>query len=102
MGLHPSSSLLQEGTVVAGPFHPAFGHLVLSAILFDRAARELAFQPKLAKGIALKVSPSDVSRLMGQKKENLHRLIQRFGLERLQVIPDSAVPEGGVRVVNPS
>jgi len=100
MGLQPSGSLLEEGTVVAGPFHPAFGHLVLSAVFFDRAARTLESEPGLSKRIALKVSPSDVSRLIGQKKENVSRLIQRFRLERLQVLPDPAVPEGAVKVVN--
>jgi histone acetyltransferase (RNA polymerase elongator complex component) len=98
MGLHPSSSLLQEGNVVAGPFHPAFGHLVLSAVLFDRAARELAFQPKPGKRICLKVSPQDVPRLLGHKKENIDRLMERFDLEEIKVLGDPCVTGGEVKV----
>lgn len=40
MGLQPSPALEQE--VAAGPYHPAFGELVLSRLLFRKARRKLA------------------------------------------------------------
>ncbi|MDI6784646.1 MAG: radical SAM protein, partial [bacterium] len=36
LGLQPSPELCKPGTVVAGPFHPAFGELVKSALAYDR------------------------------------------------------------------
>jgi histone acetyltransferase (RNA polymerase elongator complex component) len=100
MGLQPSSSLLEGGNVVAGPFHPAFGHLVHSAVFLDLASEALVSEQGLSKRVAVKVHPSDVSRLIGQGRENLRRLVERFHLETIQVLPDSSVPENTVRVVD--
>jgi histone acetyltransferase (RNA polymerase elongator complex component) len=100
MGLQPSGSLLEGGHVVAGPFHPAFGHLVHSAIFLDQAAQALEYQQGLSKKVILKVYPNDLSRLMGLKKANIKHLIKRFHLEELRVIPDPAVVQHTVRVEN--
>ena len=100
MGLQPSGSLLEGGHVVAGPFHPAFGHLVHSAIFLDRATRAFERQPGLSKRVTLKVYPKDLSKLMGLKKHNIKHLIKRFDLEELRVVPDLAVAQHTVRVDN--
>jgi flagellar biosynthesis/type III secretory pathway protein FliH len=84
--------------VVAGPFHPAFGHLVHSALFLDLAARELEKQKTLSKRVHLKVHPHDVPKLKGLKNRNMRQLIQRFELEALQVLSDPTVPEDSVRV----
>jgi len=99
MGLQATGSLLEPGAVVAGPFHPAFGHLVHSAIFLDLAARELEMQKTLSKRITLRVHPHDVPKLKGLKNYNVRLLIQRFHLEELQVLPDLAVPQNMLRVV---
>ena len=99
MGLQASGSLLEPGAVVAGPFHPAFGHLVHSALFFDLAARELEMQEMLPKRVILKTHPHDVPKLKGLKNRNMRKLIQRFELEELQVLSDPTVPENTVRVV---
>jgi len=98
MGLQATGSLLEPGAVLAGPFHPAFGHLVHSAIFLDLAARELEMQKTLSKRITLRVHPRDVPKLKGLKNHNMRRLIQRFHLEELLVLPDPAVPVNTVRV----
>lgn len=100
MGLQPSGNLLEGGHVVAGPFHPAFGHLVHSAIFLDRAAQAFESQPGLSERVVIKVYPRDLSRLMGLNKDNIKRLSKRFHLEELRVMPDPAVPENTVRVEN--
>ncbi len=99
MGLQATGSLLEPGTVVAGPFHPAFGHLVHSALFLDLGARELEKQKTLAKRVTLKVHPRDVPKLKGLKNFNMRQLVQRFELEELQVLSDPTVPENTVRVV---
>jgi histone acetyltransferase (RNA polymerase elongator complex component) len=100
MGLQPSGSLLEGGRVVAGPFHPAFGHLVHSAIFLDRAVQALEHQQGLSKKVILKVYPKDLSRLMGLKKGNIKHLIKRFHLEELRVIPDPAIVQETVQLEN--
>ena len=99
MGLQATESLLEPGAVVDGPFHPAFGHLVHSAIFLDLAAREIEMQKTLSKRIALKVHPHDLPKLKGLKNHNIRRLMHKFDLEELQVLPDRAVPENALSVV---
>ena len=98
MGLQATDSLLEPGNIVAGPFHPAFGHLVHSAVFFDKATRELERQMALSRRLAIKVSPRDVSRMKGLRNHNIKQLIERFDLEQLQILPDSTVPENTVKV----
>lgn len=99
MGLQATESLLEPGAVVAGPFHPAFGHLVHSALFLDLGTRELEKQKTIAKRVSLKVHPRDVPKLKGLKNFNMRQLIQRFELKELQVLSDPTVPENSVRVV---
>ena len=42
IGLQPSEELEKAGTVIAGPYHPAFRQLVESSIMLDRMREELA------------------------------------------------------------
>jgi len=81
MGLQTSEILESTGNILAGPWHPAFGHLVLSELFFDKA--ETKIKNLLSKGfngnaIALKVHPSSDSRLRGYKNNNLKKLNQIF------------------------
>jgi histone acetyltransferase (RNA polymerase elongator complex component) len=101
MGLQPTGSLLEPGVVVDGPFHPAFGHLVHSAVFLDLAVRELEMQETLSKRIALKVHPSDLPKLKGLKNHNIKRLIRQFDLEELRVLPDCDVPENTLAISRP-
>lgn len=98
MGLQTTGSLQQPGAVVAGPFHPAFGHLVHSALFLDRAAKALREEKTESKRITLSVHPHDVPKLKGFKNENIRKLIRQFHLEALQVCPDPALPQNAVRV----
>jgi histone acetyltransferase (RNA polymerase elongator complex component) len=100
MGLHAAGTLVDSSAVVAGPFHPAFGHLVHSAIFLDIAADEIESKQGPSKRVALKVRPRDVSKAIGLKRDNIKRLVQRFHLEELQVLADPTVPENTVRVEN--
>jgi hypothetical protein len=99
MGLQVTKSLLETGVVVAGPFHPAFGHLVHSAVFLDIATRELERKETASRKFALKVHPHDVSKVKGLKNYNIKKLILRFELEELEVLSDHTVLEDTVRVV---
>ncbi len=98
MGLQVTESLSQEGAVVAGPFHPAFGHLVLSAVFLDLATKELELQQSLPERVALRVHPHSVPKLRGPGNDNIKQLTERFHLQSLDVLPDPAVPENAIKV----
>ena len=51
--------------------------------------------------VTLKVHPRNLSRLRGQRNENIRLLEKRFGLTRLKVSTDAQLPDGCVRVQKP-
>jgi histone acetyltransferase (RNA polymerase elongator complex component) len=98
MGLQTTASLEKAGAVVAGPFHPAFGHLVHSAVFLDRAAKALAEAKPKARRVALGVHPRAVSKLKGLRGDNIRQLVERFDLEEIRVFPDPLLAENTLRV----
>jgi hypothetical protein len=100
MGLQTSGSLRKPGAVVAGPFHPAFGHLVHSALFLDRAAKALQEEQPASKRIAFSVHPHDVPKLKGLKGENVRKLVERFGLDELRVVSDPGLANNALRVTS--
>ncbi len=77
MGLHPAEELREEGIVIAGPFHPAFGELVEQEA-FKKQARVLLqnyFNIKnLDSDLKLFTNYRDLSKMIGHKKANLSYL----------------------------
>lgn len=100
MGLHPDEDLRQPGSVVAGPFHPAFGELVEQAVFREQAEMLLTSYPACRPGeqLTLLVHPRDVSRMTGPGRVNLHFLQQLFRLERVKVQASSDIEKDAVAV----
>ena len=73
MGLQPTGAL--ERALVAGPYHPAFGELVLGRLMF-REARRLLAQASAYGPVTLVIAERDRSIFQGQRAVNLHRLRQ--------------------------
>ncbi len=80
--------------VVAGPYHPAFGELVMSACCYKQLQDML--RPLRGKSVVLRVHPRYVSVLTGQKKDNLRRAIKEFNLQHLNIEQDSTLAWGEV------
>lgn len=89
VGLHHSESL--DCDMVAGPYHPSFKELCESEILYKKLIDKIN-----DKGICdtdemiVKVSPSCVSKLIGNKKSNIKRL-EESGY-KIKVVQDKNVP----------
>ncbi|HSM75300.1 MAG TPA: hypothetical protein VK852_11705, partial [Desulfobacterales bacterium] len=88
MGLQAAAELEDGRAVLAGPYHPAFGHLVLSEIFLDRASACLARTFAAGEAVRLRVHPRSAARLRGHKNRNLQTLRRRFGLGGIQVLSD--------------
>ncbi|MFC1877235.1 hypothetical protein ACFL2E_08210, partial [Thermodesulfobacteriota bacterium] len=96
MGLQASDSLHVGTAIVAGPYHPAFGHLVLSEIFLEKAVRLLQQMGPLSKKITLRVHPRSISKMRGLQNGNIERLLGRFDLEAVIVVADDTLSMDGV------
>jgi len=100
MGLQASENLDREATVLAGPYHPAFGHLVFSEIFLDRAAALLEqLLPSDSTTVTLAVHPHSISRMRGLKNNNINILKRKYNMTEIHVLPDPAVRNDQVKAV---
>ncbi len=97
IGLHGSPSLVEEGQIVAGPWHPAFGFLVRSAIHHARIGSDLP-RPGTAERIRLFAPQREIALLRGHQNIGIRAVEHKTGSEVVEIIPDEAVPKGRVRV----
>lgn len=93
MGLQAAKDLDSGAAVVAGPYHPAFGHLVHSRIFLDMATHIMKTQGISRDTVAFKVHPRSVSKMRGLKNKNLDMLKKRFLIKSIHIIPDSSISE---------
>ncbi|MBI3542379.1 MAG: radical SAM protein [Deltaproteobacteria bacterium] len=104
LGLQPNELL--GASVVAGPFHPAFGDLVRGRLLRSKAVRllrdRLGSESLRESVVELSTSERLAGRLKGPGGQNLEWLRQQFGLSRitLRVLkePSSSYDEIEVRI----
>lgn len=91
IGLQPSGTLERE--LLAGPYHPAFGELVAGRIWLKRIRSLLASCPA-HKRVTVRISPRDLSAVVGMKRANMQRL-ERLGMaDRLELITDVNMKRG--------
>ncbi len=89
------------GSVLAGPCHPAFGHLVLSRILYrdiTQKIHSLGWEPRSGH-LQLRVHPSRESRLRGDRNRNLVRLKKQFPEIDFQILIDPDLEIDQVAIV---
>ena len=99
LGLQSSPELETTDCVLAGPYHPALGHLVESSLFYDMVSH-LMGKHRQYRNVRVTVSPSDVSNIRGQKNQNLHQLKERFGLSDIQIEADEGQPRGSLILIN--
>jgi histone acetyltransferase (RNA polymerase elongator complex component) len=92
-GLQATETLSGDQGVIAGPYHPAFGHLVQSACFLDAVRRALRRKPVSTDTIELRVHPGSISRARGQGNRNCAELRREFGFSAVCVVPEPALDE---------
>jgi histone acetyltransferase (RNA polymerase elongator complex component) len=87
LGLHPDPELQKPGTVLAGPYHPAFGHLVRVHWWRERLDGHIQVNPKLFVGRELTLWVADRSRseVIGPGKSNLRHWQEKWRLTGVTV-----------------
>ena len=77
VGLQATNEISSEGSVVAGPVHSAFRSLVESSIYYDLIKSELDGK---SGNITIEVKSSEVSNAVGNKRANIEKIKQEFGV----------------------
>lgn len=96
MGLHYSELL--EASVAAGPFHPAFGELVASRVLFNRICEAVEENHlKNCSRILIKTRKGSLSKALGQKRANITQLKKKYGFIEIRV-EEAELPQGEISV----
>ena len=88
MGLQASDGLTRAGGFIAGPHHPAFGHLVHGEIVLDAISSALDRMEKRPEPLTISIHPSMVSRVQGLNKKNICRLKKTFDLKNIVLHQD--------------
>jgi histone acetyltransferase (RNA polymerase elongator complex component) len=93
MGLQPSQSL--EDELLAGPYHPSFGELVMSRFWFKRVRRMLSEVPEGFK-VEVHISHKDVSAFVGMGKRNYKRLAELELLDKMILVTEKNMERGSL------
>lgn len=98
IGLQDADELRIPGTILAGPYHPAFGQLVRSRMLLQKIMRLIAHRGARGDTLGILVNPADLSSAIGQGRANIAALQKEYGLRDVRIISDEAVPKGGAAI----
>jgi histone acetyltransferase (RNA polymerase elongator complex component) len=98
MGLQASEDLENSSKVLAGPYHPAFGHLVYSEISLDMAVAQIESSALNTDSISIHVNSRNVSNLRGLRNRNIEILKKKFNFETVAVKPDDTLAQDQIKV----
>lgn len=92
VALQTTAEIAPDGAVIAGPFHSAFRELCESEIYWD------LIKPELKQGVEMtfSVHPRELSKAVGNRRENIKRAEAEFGA-KIRIVPDGAVPVGKIK-----
>ncbi len=91
MGLQVSQDLNPESQILAGPYHPAFGHLVYSEVMRDRIVSLLQSESPPCDALTITVHSRQIPQVRGYRNKNIHFIEGRFNLRKIKVVPDNSL-----------
>jgi histone acetyltransferase (RNA polymerase elongator complex component) len=100
VGLQATDVLARPGTVLAGPWHPAFRQLVESSRFLESMRSLLSADGNGSGPAAFAVHPADLSSAIGQNRRNIHAIRDRFGRDAT-ITADPSLPRGELRKTDP-
>jgi histone acetyltransferase (RNA polymerase elongator complex component) len=95
MGLQPSREL--ESKLLAGPYHPSFGELVISRVLFKKSRKYLR-QTATGSKRCLSIAAADESAFRGPKNVSMKRLAALGLLDEVELVFDKNQPRNHIAV----
>lgn len=98
LGLCAADNLFEEGTMVGGAYHSALGEMVYSELYYKRICESIDNnKQKNGEILRIYVSPGEVSKASGQKKQNKLRISKRCGISDIRVTEDPSLTQYEVR-----
>ncbi len=91
MGLQATDGLDRGTDLLAGPFHPAFGELVHSALWLDAMRGGIKELSPQRTSLEIRVNPKLVSQVKGQHGENIDKLCREFSMKQIHLSPDDTL-----------
>ncbi len=87
IGLCASENLASRDEVYGGADHAALGELVMGELYYDRICERLDKIGGLAgKNVVLHVARGATSKVIGQKRRNVERILKKYSLNSLKVL----------------
>ncbi len=96
IGLCDSENLHSEDTFVAGPNIPSIGEMVKSRLFYDLICDNLVNIK--SKDIVIECAKGKISQIIGNKKENIHKLCEKFELNSVKVIETDNITQYDIRI----
>ena len=97
VGLQPTDDLSNGSNIIAGPYHPAFRQLARGECWFD-LLQLLTKEIKSGSRLTINSSRTEVSDVVGQKRENIIRLERITGTTVAGVSGDDSLLAGRISV----
>ena len=91
-GLQASETLDDGQTILAGPYHPAFGEMADAWLFYLMGSRIFDQIGTSGKSVKLHHAPADASRVRGNKNANTIRWKQKYGLKEIVFYGDLSLP----------
>ena len=98
IGLCASENLNNTEKYYAGPNHPAIGEMVESAVYYNKIKSKLLELSYEAKTLTVFVKKGSLSKAIGQKRNNIHRLIREFGFAEVKIKEDDSLSAYELRI----
>ncbi len=94
VSLATTEEIRDGGSVIAGPYHPAFRELSEGEIYFDKLLKLLKKHPKARTFL---VNPKEISKAVGNGKRNITRIEEKYGF-LITIKPDDNIDTGKIKV----
>ena len=98
MGLQATDDLGHGSSVLAGPHHPSFGHLVYSEIFYDQAVEAIESEGMATNTLTILVNPRSISKMRGLNNSNIKKLQKQYKYKLIEVVPDSSLADEEVNI----
>ena len=99
LGLQKTDLIELGADVIAGPFHPAFGALVMSFLFFEALSNYFS-EYGHEEELEVLVNKSQASFISGQGKINWFKLKEIYGELNLRIISDDSIPIHTIKIIS--